>query len=150
MSRRALGQAKIIPGFLAPSYVPAGRRLPDYGELQRRGLPIAPYIEHGSYRTQTPSILRYGLDPYRGVMGTTADLGVQRAAALPSSLDPILGVYRILRPLAAAAMAYHGYRRHRGSYGWAIAWMFAGGAFPLVAPALALAQGFGKPMAQRT
>jgi hypothetical protein len=46
-------------------------------------------------------------------------------------------------------MAYHGYRRHRGSKGWAIAWSLAGGAFPLVSTGIALAQGFGKPMKGR-
>jgi hypothetical protein len=44
---------------------------------------------------------------------------------------------------SAAAMAYHGYKRTR-SYGWAFAWALFGGALPIVAVPVSLAQGFGK------
>jgi len=42
---------------------------PDFQRLREAGLPIAPYIEHGSWTTGEPDIMRYGLDPYRGIMG---------------------------------------------------------------------------------
>jgi hypothetical protein len=41
------------------------------------------------------------------------------------------------------ASAYHGYRRN-DSLGWGIVWGLAGGVFPILTPAFALAQGFGK------
>lgn len=46
---------------------------------------------------------------------------------------------------SAAASTYHGYKRNRGSVPWALAWGFLGGMFPIVTPAIAVAQGFGKP-----
>lgn len=42
-----------------------------------------------------------------------------------------------------AASVYHGYKRNR-SVGWALVWGAAGAFFPIVTPAIALAQGFGK------
>lgn len=71
MSYRGLGQyPKVVPGMVYPSILPPGQtKLFSYEELRRRGLPIAPYIEKGSYVTGQPDIYRYGLDPYRGIMG---------------------------------------------------------------------------------
>lgn len=71
MSYSGLGQAKIVPGQINFSTLPPGQtRLPNPEELLRAGLPLAPYIEHGSWATGEPSIMRYGRDPYRGIMGT--------------------------------------------------------------------------------
>ena len=70
MSYKALGQAKIVPGQIHFATLPEGSSsLPDLGPLVRAGLPIAPYVEHGSWETGQPDIMRYGLDPYRGIMG---------------------------------------------------------------------------------
>jgi len=41
------------------------------------------------------------------------------------------------------ASAFHGYRRNN-SVGWGVWWALMGGLFPVVTPAIALAQGFGK------
>lgn len=61
---------KLIPGqynFLA---LPPGQTAPfNYEALQRAGMPIAPYIEHGSWETGQPALMMYGRDPYRGMMG---------------------------------------------------------------------------------
>jgi hypothetical protein len=54
-------------------------------------------------------------------------------------------VYYGLSLASAGAGAYHGYKRNHGSIGWAIWWSFMGGLFPIFTPAIALAQGFGKP-----
>lgn len=65
-----LGQAKWVPGQISFAALPPGQTsLPSLQPLVERGLPIAPYIEHGSYVTGEPDIMRYGLDPYRGIMG---------------------------------------------------------------------------------
>jgi hypothetical protein len=68
MSYSHLGQAKWVPGQISFSTTPTGR-LPNVQRLREAGLPIAPYIEHGSYATGQPAIMRFGLDPYRGIMG---------------------------------------------------------------------------------
>lgn len=49
-----------------------------------------------------------------------------------------------LSPVSAAASAYHGYKRNDGAIGWTVWWMVLGGLFPLVTPAIGLAQGWGK------
>lgn len=65
-----LGQAKIVPGQISFQTLPEGRSgFPSLSPLVQGGLPIAPYIEHGSWETGQPDIMRYGLDPYRGIMG---------------------------------------------------------------------------------
>lgn len=46
---------------------------------------------------------------------------------------------------SAALCTYHGYKRNRGSVGWAVAWGLLGGAFPIVSGVVALAQGYAKP-----
>jgi len=67
--RRALGSApKLVPGLTAPSSLPPGRTAPyDYGALQRHGLPLAPVVQYGSWRTGQPHLYQYGRDPYRGL-----------------------------------------------------------------------------------
>lgn len=49
----------------------------------------------------------------------------------------------LLRAASVGVSAYHGYKRN-DSVGWAIGWAFLGGLFPILTPAVALAQGFGK------
>jgi len=62
----SLGQAKLVPGQIHFQTTRTGR-IPSVQPLIEAGLPIAPYIEHGSWATGQPSIMRYGLDPYRGL-----------------------------------------------------------------------------------
>lgn len=49
----------------------------------------------------------------------------------------------LLSIASGAASAYHGYKRN-DSVGWAIVWGLLGGVFPVITPAIAWAQGFGK------
>jgi len=94
MSYNSLGQAKWVPGQISFASLPQGRTgLPSVQPLLEAGLPIAPYIEHGSFETGEPAIMRYGLDPYRGIMGTDcAGLGCwlfgRSSASSPSSSPP--------------------------------------------------------------
>lgn len=53
-------------------------------------------------------------------------------------------VWSALSTASMAASAYHGYKRNN-SIGWAIGWGALGALFPIITPAIALAQGFGKP-----
>lgn len=73
---RGLGQAKIVPGQISFQTLPEGRSsFPSLQPLIDAGLPIAPYIEHGSWTTGEPDIMRYGRDPYRGIMGLGQTVG---------------------------------------------------------------------------
>jgi hypothetical protein len=67
----SLGQAKLVPGQIHFQTTPTGR-IRTVQPLLEAGLPIAPYIEHGSWATGMPAIMRYGRDPYRGISGVTA------------------------------------------------------------------------------
>jgi hypothetical protein len=51
---------------------------------------------------------------------------------------------QVARVASVGAGAYHGYKRNN-SIGWAIWWALMGGLFPVITPAIAVAQGFGKP-----
>lgn len=52
-------------------------------------------------------------------------------------------IWAIASTASAGLSAYHGYRRNQ-SVGWAIGWALLGGAFPVITPAVAFAQGFGQ------
>lgn len=66
MSYRGLGQEKYVPGQVG--FLTSRRgRVPRIQRMVEAG--VAPYIEHGSYITGAPDIVRFGYDPYRGIMG---------------------------------------------------------------------------------
>jgi hypothetical protein len=56
-------------------------------------------------------------------------------------------IYSIVSVASAIASGYHGVKRNRGSVGWGLVWFILGGAFPVLTPTIAVAQGFGKPKA---
>jgi len=58
-------------------------------------------------------------------------------------------VWGAIAVASGAASAYHGYKRSRGSTGSAVGWGLLGTIFPIIVPAVALAQGFGKPKVTR-
>lgn len=62
------------------------------------------------------------------------------------STGPLRILFYVLDMASVGLSAFHGYRRHNGSVGAAIGWGLLGGLFPIVTPAVAFAQGFGKPM----
>jgi hypothetical protein len=74
----------------------------------------------------------YATAPYAG-LGETSTV---------SQLFPLVSA------ASAFASAYHGYKRHE-SIGWAVAWGLLGGLFPVITPAVALAQGYGQPVRGR-
>lgn len=55
-------------------------------------------------------------------------------------------LFRIAQMASVAACAYHGYKRNN-SIGWAIWWGICGGG--VITPAIAIAQGFGKPIRKK-
>jgi hypothetical protein len=78
-------------------------------------------------------------------LGQAADQ-LSPGTAEPSSNDRLRwGIYGALSIVSSGLSAYHGYRRNRGSVGWAVGWALLGGIFPIITPAIAFAQGFGKP-----
>lgn len=69
--------------------------------------------------------------------GTAQQQQLQRWSTRAMTIGLTLGA------VSAAASAYHGYKRNN-SLGWALVWATAGGFFPLITPAIGLAQGWGK------
>ena len=87
----SLGQAKWVPGQISFASLPQGRTgLPSVQPLLEAGLPVAPYIEHGSFETGEPSIMRYGLDPYRGIMGLGCFFSRSAPATPPAAAPTML------------------------------------------------------------
>jgi len=64
--RRAGLSGKYVPGQVDFMSSRTGR-VPRLQRMYESG--YAPYIEHGSYATGAPDIVRYGYDPYRGMLG---------------------------------------------------------------------------------
>lgn len=80
----------------------------------------------------------------RGSLKQAADAHfAARQAAADSSLTTETTVIGLLATASSAASAYHGYKRNN-STGWAIWWGLMGALFPVITPAVAIAQGFGK------
>lgn len=77
-------------------------------------------------------------------LGEAADQ-VTQANALPGRARVYSYVWGALSLAGAGTGAYHGYKRNRGSIGWAIGWFLLGGMFPVITIPVSLAQGFGKP-----
>jgi hypothetical protein len=63
--------------------------------------------------------------------------------AAPPSFVEEHPVWAVVGAASVAASAFHGYRRNR-SVGWALWWGLMGGIAPVITPAIAVAQGFGK------
>jgi hypothetical protein len=78
----------------------------------------------------------------RGVSPSTISLALSWNEARDKISWP--KVWGVLSIASAAAGAYHGYKRNQ-SIGWSVWWFFMGSLFPVFTPAVALAQGFGRP-----
>ena len=65
------------------------------------------------------------------------------AGATTGAISDPGGLWPAITMASAAASAYHGYARNR-SILWAGVWGLLGYAFPIITPAVAVAQGFGE------
>lgn len=102
--------------------------------------PLVPHVHpyptryHGPIFNQPMFTRPFAPNPY----ATAPYAGVGDASSTMSSLLPYLSL------ASAGLSAYHGYKRNE-SIGWAIAWGALGALFPVITPAVAMAQGFGQP-----
>lgn len=81
------------------------------------------------------------------VGNTLMGIGALGQDELVAQLQPprwLVVFYGFLRLAGSGLGAYHGYRRHNGSVGWAIGWGVLGGLFPIITTGVALAQGYGR------
>lgn len=78
----------------------------------------------------------------RALESIQSGIEFKKALSIPMPLRIFWGVASVV---STGIGAYHGYRRNNDSIGWALWWALMGGMFPIVTPAIAFAQGFGKP-----
>lgn len=70
--------------------------------------------------------------------------GIQSASNLQETEKfEVSPLWKMAATISSPICAYHGYKRNN-SVGWAIWWGLMGGFAPVIAPAIAYAQGFGK------
>ena len=76
-------------------------------------------------------------------VGTTQIVAAAPASQVPTIFDTL---YKVLAIGSAVLSGYHGVKRHNGSIVWGLVWFGLGGLFPVIAPTIAFAQGYAKPM----
>lgn len=82
-----------------------------------------------------------------GEVGVRGLLGLKAVgdAYEEGSISPGVWVgWSLISTFSAIACGYHGYQRNRGAVGWTVVWFLLGGAFPILTPAVAVFQGYGK------
>lgn len=84
-----------------------------------------------------------------GLAGFAGLHGFGRLSGIEMDSPFVRGLVLTLSVVSSGASAYHGYKRNRGSVGWAVGWGVLGALFPIITPAVALAQGFGKSRGRR-
>jgi hypothetical protein len=99
-------------------------------------------IALGIAETQAMSAAR-GLEAFREYIDAYCEIAPARAESSGSTLGSTLMSAAAI--VGTAVGAYHGYKRTRGHIGWTLAWSLFGGALPIVALPVAVAQGIGKP-----
>lgn len=57
----------------------------------------------------------------------------------------VAAIHTVLRPISMIVCGIHGYRRNDSNTGAGVLWGAGGFFFPIVAPIVAFAQGYGKP-----
>ena len=105
-------------------------------------------LEHTDSRAAAELIAKHHLDEFADYYVYLPELErflkrVPRAIANVSFEEDGMTIWGVLSVASAGASAYHGYKRNE-SVGWALWWGACGALFPVITPAIALAQGFGK------
>lgn len=118
----------VEPTYVAQSAAGIGSTQPSYAPATPvpNASPMAPLP---SYAPATPV-----------AMGELQPLGEPQAYGVSPTVAALWGIASVA---SSGACAYHGYKRNN-SVGWAVGWAVLGGLFPIVAPAIAVAQGFGQ------
>ena len=122
------------------------------GDSTYRGFTPAGAV-YGPASPATPMLGIYEATPARRLLLSRADpqylpAGYPEITVMSNPPKPVSAgsvVYGLLATASSAASAYHGVKRNNGSIGWGITWGLLGGMFPVLTPAIAVAQGFAKP-----
>jgi hypothetical protein len=77
-------------------------------------------------------------------MGGVTSVRLKTWAELTDDEKKKVYTWGAVAALSGAASGYHGYKRNAGSVGWAAGWALLGAMFPVITPAVAVVQGFGK------
>jgi hypothetical protein len=122
------------------------------GPFDRRQLAIGTRIEmeHTRIRSVAATIAKHHLDEFPDYYRELPKMERRLAQRLPRAIANVsfeedgMTIWGVLSVASAGASAYHGYKRNE-SVGWALWWGICGAALPVITPAIAFAQGFGKP-----
>lgn len=122
--------------------------LASYGT--RRRAPAGDPIPQFRYNPATDRVEQIGTvnAPVGGGVTPTLYNGMTSIPASPAAVvtrpaGMLWPLWGILSTASMAASAYHGVKRN-DSVGWGLWWGLMGGLFPIITPAIAVAQGFGK------
>lgn len=118
------------PGPVVSASYPQQRTLPTWGAI---GTPSHP---GAVYDPNTPLAVARKLAGFGGLAG----LG-----EMPTLSPGVARLLRVLGIVGTGVGVYHGYKRNRGSVGWALGWGLLGAFFPVIVIPVAFAQGLGKP-----
>lgn len=100
----------------------------------------APKTTAGALDAARAAAARMGNNQVRlrlGALGKTITVGSETYEVSP--------LWMAVNAAAMGALAYHGYQRHGGSWGWAVVWGALGGLVWPITGAVAVAQGYGEP-----
>lgn len=116
-----------ITGFLTQSPKPSSTQVAEFLRIYPAGV---------QRTSAAQALIARGVDP-KAISNALTWLATSEKWD-PTKLKGVLSI------VAAGGMAFHGYRRNRGSIGWAIAWFLGGLVAPVIGTAIAFAQGYGK------
>ena len=86
------------------------------------------------------------LNPNAMLLATYATPAIRPAGeVIPGVSGTTAVVWGVASTVSMIASAYHGVKRNDGSAGYGVLWGTAGALFPIITPAIALAQGYAKP-----
>jgi len=123
-----------------------GYRAPRRAVVHSAGDPVVDITMNPATNSVTPAeraqITLAPAMPWGGIALAAVGLGIVGLGFYRSAVTG-LGALALV---SAGACAYHGTKRHHGSWGWGAWWGFMGAAFPVVTPVVAVAQGFAKPL----
>ena len=85
------------------------------------------------------------LNPNAMLLATYGVPAVRPAGeVIPGVSDTYAVVWGVASTASMVASAYHGVKRNGGSAGWGVGWGLMGALFPIITPAIAIAQGYAK------
>ncbi len=111
--------------------------IPNYGRVAPASGPSLPTVAHSL--GMSPAVTRV----FGAAGDPQTDGTLPSTPRLPAMSPEAMAFWEVASTASAAAGAYHGWKRNE-SVGWAVWWGAMGALFPVITPAIAVAQGFSE------